>query len=295
MPATILDIQIRHTIQTANGIMPMEIAVCIPENSIVAITGESGAGKTTLLRQIAGFVQPTEGHILFGELAWFDAAAQINITPQNRNIGFVFQDYALFPHLTVYQNLKFALNPGQSEQAISDLLDAVELSELAHRKPHQLSGGQKQRVALARALVRQPKLLLLDEPLAALDPAMRNRMQTYLQNLQQHHQFTALIVTHDISEIFNLASQVLVLSEGKITQKGSPQQVYSNRIMPNSAWSMYGKILNVQENNDHLKIQILISNQIKEVIQPLNQKASWTAGKAVLIHFNDEISSIEFL
>jgi molybdate transport system ATP-binding protein len=295
VPATILEIQIRHTIQTANGIMPMEIDVCIEENSIVAITGESGAGKTTLLRQIAGFVHPSEGHIRFGHSTWFNANSKIHVTPQNRNVGFVFQDYALFPHLTVYQNLKFALNPGQSEQDISDLLEAVELSELANRKPNQLSGGQKQRVALARALVRRPRLLLLDEPLAALDPDMRNRMQIYLQRLQQKHSFTALIVTHDISEIFHLARYVIVLSQGKIIQKGTPQQVYSNRILPPSVRSMYGKILTVQEKEEHLKIQILIANHIKEVIQPLNQKASWIPGNAVLIHYHDEISNIELL
>ena len=140
----LLDIHLRHTLETANGSMPMEVDLTIAKGEVLAITGDSGAGKTTLLRQIAGLSHPLSGKILYRETLWLDISQKVNLTPQKRNIGFVFQDYALFPHFTVLENLQFAFNKERDPEYVHELLEAVELTNLADRKPFQLSGGQQQ-------------------------------------------------------------------------------------------------------------------------------------------------------
>jgi molybdate transport system ATP-binding protein len=291
----LLDISIRHTLQTAQGILPMEITLLAKKGSIVALTGPSGAGKTTILRQIAGLVTPQSGYIRFGDQVWLDTSAKIQRPTQLRNIGFVFQDYALFPHLTVRENLLFALKKNKKEDVIHELLEAVELSQLADRKPHQLSGGQQQRAALARALVRHPDLLLLDEPLSALDHQMRRRLQEYLLKLQHQLGFTMLLVTHDLGEIFRMAHQVVVLENGKIISNGSPSEVYLHQNEANDQLVLYGEVLTCTAHEDHLFVSALIQQSVRRLKLPLQWLPELSPGRSFALRYSMEIPHIELI
>ncbi|MEL6851681.1 MAG: ATP-binding cassette domain-containing protein, partial [Bacteroidota bacterium] len=168
---------LQHDLQAATGPMRLALKGQIKAGTFLGIYGPSGAGKTSFLRMLAGLVRPSAGFLKVEEETWFEADRNTHLSPQKRSIGFCFQHPTLFPHLTVRQNLRFGLDKAQSPTIVEELLEVVELQQLADQKPHSLSGGQAQRVALARALVRKPRLLLLDEPLAALDPEMRLRLQ----------------------------------------------------------------------------------------------------------------------
>jgi molybdate transport system ATP-binding protein len=260
----------------------------------LAITGDSGAGKTTLLRCIAGLIHPSAGNILQKDSIWLDTEKRISCLPQNRNVGFVFQDYALFPHFTVEQNLRYALMPGQDPNEISGILDAVELAALVHRYPRQLSGGQQQRVALARALVRKPTLLLLDEPLAALDSSMRKKLRSYLVALRNEQKLTVLLVTHDVGEIFAVAERVMVMSEGKIVNMGTPREVFLPGTIGGGAM-LYGEVLTSETMHDHLLVHALVQQEVMVLQLPLYRAADVRPGGACVIRCNPEISDIEML
>jgi molybdate transport system ATP-binding protein len=291
----VLDISILHSLQTANGILPMEISFVAEQGSITAITGPSGAGKTTLLRQIAGLTNPNSGHIRFGNNIWLDTASGIAQNSQLRNIGFVFQDYALFPHFTVRQNLLYALDKKADNTIIDELLEAIELTQLADRKPHQLSGGQQQRVALARALVRKPDLLLLDEPLAALDHQMRRRLQAYLLSLQKKLGFTMIIVSHDLGEIFRMAHQVLIIENGQILSSGTPPEVYLPENEPNDQLILYGEVLSCTVKDDHLLISALIQQSVRNLKLSLHWLPEMSPGRSFALRYSLDIPLIELI
>jgi putrescine transport system ATP-binding protein len=197
----------------------------IAKGEIFALLGSSGCGKTTLLRMLAGFETPTSGRII---LKGQDLAG---LPPYERPLNMMFQSYALFPHLTVWENIAFGLRrDGLPADQVADRVDAmlklVQLGKFAKRKPHQLSGGQQQRVALARSLAKQPQLLLLDEPLGALDKKLREQTQIELVNIIEQVGVTCVMVTHDQEEAMTMASRVAVMSEGRFLQVGSPSEVY---------------------------------------------------------------------
>jgi putative spermidine/putrescine transport system ATP-binding protein len=197
----------------------------IAEGEFFAMLGPSGSGKTTCLRLIAGFEQPTTGHIeIFGETAE-------GVPPYNRQVNTVFQDYALFPHMTILDNVAYGLmvkgvDKATRHRKAEEALSLVALNGYGPRRPGQMSGGQRQRVALARALVNQPKVLLLDEPLGALDLKLREQMQVELKTLQRQLGITFVFVTHDQSEALSMADRVAVFNEGKIVQIGTPEEIY---------------------------------------------------------------------
>ena len=201
------------------------VTLDIAEGEFFAMLGPSGSGKTTCLRLIAGFEQPDEGHIeIFGETAE-------GVPPYKRNVNTVFQDYALFPHMTVGENVAYGLMikgvaRAEREAKARDALAMVKLAGYEERRPAQLSGGQRQRVALARALVNGPKVLLLDEPLGALDLKLREQMQEELKALQKELGITFVFVTHDQGEALSMANRVAIFNEGKIVQVGTPADVY---------------------------------------------------------------------
>ena len=202
-----------------------DVSLDIAEGEFFAMLGPSGSGKTTCLRLIAGFEQPTSGHIeIFGETAE-------GVPPYRRNVNTVFQDYALFPHMTVLENVGYGLmvkgvtRPERDRKA-EEALALVALAGFGGRRPSQLSGGQRQRVALARALVNQPKVLLLDEPLGALDLKLREQMQDELKALQRNLGITFVFVTHDLGEALSMADRVAIFNEGKIVQVGTPEEIY---------------------------------------------------------------------
>lgn len=199
----------------------------IKNGSLVALLGPSGSGKSTLLRVLAGLENPDGGRI------WLDGQDTTNFRLQEREIGFVFQNYALFPNLTVSENIAFGLeirniNTQRKLQRVNELLQLMQLEKFSDRYPNQLSGGQRQRVALARALAVDPKVLLLDEPFAALDAKIRKQLRNWLRNLHQHISVTTVFVTHDHIEAFELAHEIVVLEKGNIVQIGSPQEIIDN-------------------------------------------------------------------
>lgn len=201
------------------------VNLSIEQGECVALLGPSGCGKTTTLRTIAGFIIPQQGDVLIADQSC------VGLPPNKRNVGLVFQDYALFPHMTIAQNVGYGLRMrGKSKQEIESLVDEflgmVQLSHVKDRMPHNLSGGQRQRVALARALVIKPDILLLDEPLGALDRKLRDQMQVELKQLQKQLGVTTIIVTHDQEEALSLADRVAVMFEGNIREIGSPDSLY---------------------------------------------------------------------
>ncbi|MBU6258330.1 MAG: polyamine ABC transporter ATP-binding protein [Burkholderiales bacterium] len=219
-------LQIRNVVKEFNGYKAVDQAsVDIAQGEIFALLGPSGCGKSTLLRMLAGFETPTSGSILLGGV---DLAG---LPPYARPMNMMFQSYALFPHLTVWKNIAFGLErQGQPRDAIAArvqaMLKLVQLEKYAERRPHQLSGGQQQRVALARSLARQPQLLLLDEPLGALDKKLREQTQLELVNIIEQVGVTCVMVTHDQEEAMTMASRLAVMNEGRFLQVGAPGDIY---------------------------------------------------------------------
>ena len=220
-------IELRATRRAFGSVVALDsISLTIAPGEFFALLGPSGSGKTTCLRLIAGFDQPDSGTILL------DGEDVTNTPPFARNVNTVFQDYALFPHMTVAENVAYGLRvrgiaaAERARQAVA-MLDLVRLGEFGARRPHQLSGGQRQRVALARALINHPKVLLLDEPLGALDLKLREEMQAELKGLQQRLGITFVFVTHDQGEALSMADRVAVFSQGRIEQLDTPRELYN--------------------------------------------------------------------
>ncbi len=228
-PAAFL--QIQDVVKDFNGFKAVnQVSLDIAKGEIFALLGSSGCGKSTLLRMLAGFETPTSGRIVL------DGLDLAGLPPYQRPMNMMFQSYALFPHLTVWKNIAFGLErEGLPKAHIADrveaLLKLVQLGAYAQRKPHQLSGGQQQRVALARSLAKQPQLLLLDEPLGALDKKLREETQIELVNIIEQVGVTCVMVTHDQEEAMTMASRIAIMSEGRLQQVGAPGEVYET---PNS-------------------------------------------------------------
>ena len=220
-----ISVRLKKRLHAASGHMDLNVEFQVPKGALVAFSGPSGGGKTTLLRLIAGLEKPEEGLIICGQETWLDDQKKISLSPQKRKVGLVFQDYALFPNMTVEKNLLYALEKGADRMVVQELMDTMELTELAHRYPANLSGGQQQRVALARALVRKPSILLLDEPLSALDSAMRARLQNYILKLHHSFHLTTILVSHNFSEIEKMAQTVFWLENGQILKQGPPPEI----------------------------------------------------------------------
>ncbi len=218
-----LEIKIAHRLEGFD----LDVALRL-EGGLTVLFGPSGAGKSLILQCIAGLVRPDRGRIVIDGQVVFDSAAGINLPPQKRHVGYVTQDYALFPHLTVAQNIAYGLvgwPRHRAQREVGRMLELMQLEGLAERRPAQLSGGQQQRVALARALITRPRLLLLDEPLSALDSPIRWQLRQDLRQIQRRFNVPALFVTHDLAEAYVLADQMVVLEAGQVLQAGTPHQV----------------------------------------------------------------------
>lgn len=223
---------LRRTLAFASGLGEFDISLDLPQGAWLAVQGPSGAGKTSLLRLLAGLDTAEEGFIRIDDQVWFDSSRGLNIPTRQRRIGFVFQEHALFPHMTARQQLAFARRPGGDSPSTPELLALVGLDKLADRYPSALSGGQKQRLALARALASSPRVLLLDEPLSALDQAMREAMRGLLKDIREAGLVDyALLVTHDVHEADALASRIVSFDSGHLQASqpapSSPTLIYA--------------------------------------------------------------------
>ncbi|MFK0477011.1 sulfate/molybdate ABC transporter ATP-binding protein, partial [Campylobacter jejuni] len=251
-----IKIDIKLPINTAKGKKQLELNTCLKANEITAIFGESGAGKTTLLKIIAGLIKPEFGRIEVGDELWLDTQKNINLAIQKRKIGFVFQDYALFPNMSVKENISYAAT---SKQKVEELLSLMNLENLAKIYPKNLSGGQAQRVALARALAREPQILLLDEPLSALDFKMRSFLQDELVKILQHFKITTLLVSHDLAEIYKLSHRILELSDGKIIKDARTNEFFTSSNL-SAKLRLSATLLEIKKS-DILMIFTLLLNQ----------------------------------
>ena len=271
-----IDIDIKKELYGSNGNMLLDVNLHINKNEFIAISGKSGSGKSTLLRVLAG-LERADGKIVVDDEVWLDKS--ISLAPQKRKIGFVFQDYALFSNMTILNNLLFVK---KDMELAKYLLDVTELGELKDRFPDSLSGGQKQRVSLCRALMNRPKLLLMDEPLSALDPAMRLKLQNEIVTLHREFNITTIIVSHDPSEIYRLANRVVVVNLGKIINIGTPKDILL-KTSGSQKFSFEGELLDIVRVDVIYIAIVAIGQQIVEIVISKEDKNRLNIGDTIRV------------
>jgi len=290
-----IKLAINKILQAADGEMNLQLNFTIKKGELITLYGVSGAGKTSTLRMISGLMKPEKGKIIVDGVPWFDAEKKINRSPQKRKIGYVFQDYALFPNMTVLQNLEFALRKGQDQKKVVALIEIMELGALQNRKPETLSGGQKQRVALARALVQEPELLLLDEPLAALDTKIRLKLQDYILKVHREFKLTTILISHDIGEIIKLSDNVFVLENGQVIKQGPPDEIFINKQL-SGKFKFTGEVLKIEKEEIIFIVTILIDTNIVKVVAQESELKNVAIGDKVIVGskaFNPILYKIE--
>ena len=277
-----IQIDITKQLHTADGMIDLIVNKEIQNGDFLTLFGKSGSGKTTLLRIIAGLETPKSGKIIVDGVTWFDSTKKINLPPQKRNVGFVFQDYALFPNMTVRGNLEFALKNTKNKNIVDEILEIMEIENLANMKPEHLSGGQKQRVAVARTLMTNPKILLLDEPLSALDNTMRLKLQDELIKVHRRFNITSVLVTHDMSEVFKLSNRVFKISSGKITHDGNPSEVFVEQNI-SAKFKMVAEVLNIKKSDILYILEVLAHNEIIKVTAVKSDIENIKIGDKILV------------
>ena len=287
---------LKKKLMGADGDFLLQTNVEIARGGITAIAGPSGSGKTTFLRMISGLTSPDEGLLEVDGEVWFQRETgkktQLNLKPQQRRVGVVFQGYALFPHMSVLGNLLYA---SRNSDIAEKLLDMIGLQQLKHVKPPNLSGGQKQRVALARALMQQPRILLLDEPLSALDEGMKALLQDELLKVNSELGVTILIVTHDSSEMYKLCDRVLLFEKGQIVADTSPRKLFVER-ETTQKFAFKGEILEIRAVDAVYVAVIAIGNNLVEVVIDSDEKENLQAGDIVVVGtkaFNPTVRKFE--
>jgi len=278
-----IDIKIKKIMFTVDGEIDLDIDLKIKKKSLTALFGKSGTGKTTFLRLLAGLDLPDEGHIIIDGEKWFDSNEKLNLPSRIRKTGFLFQDFALFPNMTVRQNIEYGVDDVKKEEKYIDrIIQFTHLSNLANRKPNQLSGGQKQRVALARAVAHKPKILLLDEPMSSLDYEIKEVLLEEIRNIHDEFHITTILVSHDISEVFRLADTVFLLNDGKIQKKGTPSEVFLKNTKKTNSVIVNGKVLSIIKNGTSYKTELLLSGEI--IVKKISAKeaAFYKPGKNII-------------
>lgn len=265
-----------------NGEMQMQINIDVEQGKLITIYGSSGTGKTSILRMLAGLLQPDKGLITVNETTWFDSKKKINVKAQKRRIGFIFQHYSLFPNMTIKENLFFALDKKQDTKIVDELISIIELSDLKNRKPEKLSGGQMQRVALARALVRRPEILVLDEPLSALDSKMRTKLQDYILRVHKEFRLTTILVSHDPGEVIKMSDKIFLLENGKISKEGNPIDIFTTKKL-SGKFQFTGQIIQIEKQDVIYIITILIEGSVVKIIAEETETKELNVGDKVLV------------
>ena len=291
-----------HVDVQQDGPIALAASFTCPAGELLALVGPSGSGKTTLLRTIAGLYRPQTGSVHCANQVWLDSATGTCLTPQDRSVGLVFQDYALFPNLSVRGNVQAALGhlpKAQQAARIQELLALVNLTGLEHRRPRTLSGGQQQRVAIARALARDPLVLLLDEPFSAVDQVTRRKLREELAQLRGNVQIPIVLVTHDLEEAAMLADRLTILHHGQTLQHGPPQQVFTQ---PNSVQvarlvdlpNVFDATVIAHDTDDKTTRLDWQGIEINAQLQPqfvANSTVSWVIpGSGIILHRRDRPS-----
>ncbi len=289
-----IEIDIIKPLYTADGIINLKVNKKINKGDFLTLFGKSGSGKTTLLRILAGLETPKSGKIVVDKEIWFDSSKKINLAPQKRDVGFVFQDYALFPNMSVKKNLEFALKNKNEIKKVDEILEIMEIKNLSNMKPELLSGGQKQRVALARTLMTNPKILLLDEPLSALDTTMRLKLQDELSLIHQKFNITSILVSHDISEVFKLSNRVFKINLGEIEEDGTPNELFSNQNI-SGKFKIVGEILSIKKSDILYILEILSNNEVVKATAVEDEIKDLKIGDKILLSskaFNPIVNKI---
>ncbi|WP_455757302.1 ABC transporter ATP-binding protein [Sulfurimonas sp.] len=284
-----IKIQIKKNLHGSSGNIKLDVDIEIKKKEFLAISGVSGSGKTTFLRVLAG-LEDADGEInVFGD-SWL--SAKDKLPTQERGIGFVFQDYALFENMSVEKNLLYVK---KDETLANHLLELTGLSELKNRLPNTLSGGQKQRVSLCRAMMKKPKILLMDEPLSALDPAMRTKLQQDILTLHKEFETTTIMVSHDPSEIYRLASRMITLSDGKIIQDSTPKELLL-QTKGSQKFTFGGELLDIIKADVIYIAVVAIGQQIVEVVLDANEAKTFKIGERIKVStkaFSPTLSKIK--
>lgn len=283
-----IEIDITKKFFSAQGEFTLELKLNIKRGEFISLFGQSGAGKTTLLRCLAGLEKPDAGLIKVNGVTWFDSQSGVMLKAQLRHAGYMFQDYALFPNMSIRGNLEFALRPNARRDRVTELIELMGLGDLQQRKPDTLSGGQKQRVALARALAAEPDMLLLDEPFSALDHATRVRLQDEVMRLQRHFGLTTVMVSHDISEVYKLSQRVMVIEQGRILKQGTPADVFKSGQTNSKAgsggkFSFAGEVLEIETADVVFAVTLLVGNQVVRVIATADEAKNLQQGDRVML------------
>lgn len=272
-----IDLHVNKQLHGADTNMELNVSLHVKPKTFLALSGKSGSGKTTLLRILAG-LEDSNSTIKVDGVVWQDD--KIFLPPQKRDIGFVFQNYALFPNMSVEENLLYIKN---DKQKAHNLLEITELLALKKRLPQTLSGGQKQRVALCRAMMKHPKILLLDEPLSALDPTMRLKLQNELLHIHKEFQTTTIMVSHEPSEIYKLANKLIILEDGKLKSKGDPQSLLL-KTKGSQKFSFQGELLEIKQVDTIFVAIVAIGQQITQVTIEKSQAKTLKIGDKVHIN-----------
>ena len=276
-----IELSIQKELRSSGGKMLLDIELSLGKGDIVTLYGRSGAGKTSLLMLLAGLMRPDSGFIRADGQTWTDTEKGIWRRPQERNVGLVFQEYALFPNMTVMENLSYAMRKGQKDER-EHLVEIMDLKELRNRKPDTLSGGQKQRVALARALVNKPSLLLLDEPLSALDQDMRGKLQQYILQVHREYGLTTILISHDVTEIIKMSDYVMEMELGRVIRKATPGEIFTHEKL-NAKFQFTGEVMKMSRQDFIVIVTVLVGRELVKVVANDSEVEGMEVGDRVLI------------
>ncbi|MGA9270754.1 MAG: ATP-binding cassette domain-containing protein [Lutimonas sp.] len=277
-----IELKIQKELRSSGGKMLLDIELSVGKGDFVTLYGKSGVGKTSLLMLLAGLMRPDNGFIRVGDQVWTDLEKGIWRRPQERNVGLVFQEYALFPNMTVMENLDYAMRKGQKDDQREHLIEIMDLNDLKNRKPDTLSGGQKQRVALARALVNKPSLLLLDEPLSALDQDMRGKLQQYILQVHREYGLTTLMISHDVTEIIKMSDYVMEMDHGQVIRKATPGEIFTHEKL-NAKFQFTGEVMKMTRQDFIVIVTVLVGRELVKVVANDSEVEGMEVGDRVLI------------